>query len=79
VLLGAWLAAALFRRGFEPLVRPGMELLLRRGPHELEPAAVVAALAEGRLGEREYLERCAAWEAAHVLDSRSPVQYSSVQ
>lgn len=48
-LIGAWLAAALRRRGFEPLARPGAELLLRRGDLEVEPWATVAALDEGRL------------------------------
>jgi hypothetical protein len=50
------LAAALWRQGFEPLARPGAELLLRREGLEVEPWATVAALDQGRLA-------AAAWQA----------------
>jgi len=62
--LGAWLAVALHRRGFEPRARPGEELLLVRGMLEVEPALVVAALASGELDEAAYEAARAAWEAA---------------
>lgn len=60
--LAEGLALALERRGFEPQLRPGAALRLRRGAVEVIPAEVVEALSTGALAPEAYRSRCAGWE-----------------
>jgi Zn-dependent protease with chaperone function len=63
LVLGQWLAAALFARGFFPEVRPGAHLRLSRGATSIVPAEVVQELAQGVLSSAEFRIRSATWEA----------------
>ncbi len=59
--LGDWLALALHLRGFDPELKPGGTLTMRRGDQVVRPRQLVAQLVSGELTEARYLEQCAAW------------------
>ncbi|WP_224243456.1 M48 family metallopeptidase [Hyalangium gracile] len=49
-----WMAAVLVERGFEPELRPGMNLRVQREGHFVEPAAIVDWLVKGVWSEEQY-------------------------
>ena len=62
-LLGDWLAVALERRGFRPLLRPGQVLALvkKDGGGQavwVEPQQLIERLRDGRLSGEEYQRWC---------------------
>lgn len=59
-MLTDWFAVSLWWKGFEPVVRPGAALRLRRGPVELDPAQVIEGLVSGRFTAADHLELCEA-------------------
>jgi Zn-dependent protease with chaperone function len=61
-LLAEALAAALGARGFRAVVAPGAPVVLRRGEAEVDPAAAVEALREGRLSAEAWRAQVRGWE-----------------
>ena len=61
-LLEDWLTAALAIRQFVPTLEPGGSMTLTRASETVQPAAVILALADGRLSASEYETRSRRWE-----------------
>jgi hypothetical protein len=61
--LGDWLALALHLRGFDPELRPGATLTMRKGAQVVLPRRLVAQVVSGEVTEAKYAELCAAWTA----------------